>query len=117
MITVDNLTKSFVKGKQGTVKVLDDITFNCASGETLGIIGANGAGKTTLLRILATLIPATSGRVTVAGHDVHADPESVRESIGFVSPSHGLYERMTPRLNIRYFGLLNGIPKRISMPS
>lgn len=110
MIAAEDLTKTFSR-KPGSAYALNGVTFACRSGEILGIIGPNGAGKTTLMRVLATLIPADSGRATVAGHDVAADPDAVRESIGFVSPSHGLYERMTPRENVRYFGLLSGIPK------
>lgn len=111
MIAAEDLTKTFSR-KPGSACALNGVTFACRSGEILGIIGPNGAGKTTLMRVLATLIPADSGRATVAGHDVAADPDAVRENIGFVSPSHGLYERMTPRENVRYFGLLSGIPKR-----
>ena len=89
MIAAENLAKTFTKFGQRPVIALNGATFECRSGETLGIIGPNGAGKTTLLRILATLLPASSGRATVAGHDVNSEPDAVRENIGFVSPSHG----------------------------
>jgi len=111
MIAAENLTKTFDKqGKK--VRAVDNVSFACAAGETLGIIGTNGAGKTTLLRMLATLLPADSGHATIAGHDVANESDAVRENIGFSSPSHGLYERMTARENVRYFGLLSGIPKQ-----
>src|SRR6187402_1932027 len=110
MIVAENLTKAFThRGK--IVRAVDGVSFTCAAGEALGIIGRNGAGKSTLFRMLATLLPADSGRATVAGHDVAEEPEAVRESIGFVSRDHGLYHNMTPHENLRYFGLLNGLPR------
>jgi sodium transport system ATP-binding protein len=110
MITVDRLTRASRDIlKRTTWRYVDDVSFECHSGEVFGIIGPNGAGKTTLMRMLSTLLPPTSGTATVAGHDILDDPDGVRENIGFVSPSHGLYIRMTARENIRYFGLLNGI--------
>jgi len=112
MIEVKNLTKSFEKARGESVRALDGVSLSCRPGEVFGIIGPNGAGKTTLLRVLSTLILPTSGTATIAGHDILTDADAVRESIGFVSPSHGLYDTMTVRENVRYFGLLSGVPKQ-----
>jgi sodium transport system ATP-binding protein len=111
MITVDGLTKSFNSTDRKKVDSVDHVSFECHSGEVFGIIGPNGAGKTTLLRMLSTILEPTSGHATVAGYDICEFPDAVRQNIGFVSPSHGLYDRMTVRQNLRYFGLLNGISK------
>jgi len=111
MIAVENLTKSF-KRRGKLFRAVDGISFGCAEGEALGIIGPNGAGKSTLFNMLATLLLPDAGRAAIAGHDIATEPEAVRQNIGFVSRDHRLYERMTPRENLRYFGLLNGIDKR-----
>lgn len=111
MITVDNLTKSFRKNRGEESLVVDHASFECGPGEVFGIIGSNGAGKTTLMRMLATIVPPTSGYACVAGFEIGRYPEAVRGNIGFVSPSHGLYDTMTVHEFLRYFGLLNGISK------
>ena len=64
-------------------------------GEIFGLLGPNGAGKTTTLRILSTVLRPTGGRAVVAGHDVAREPEAVRASIGYMSASTGIYDRMT----------------------
>lgn len=111
MITASNLTTVFRTAFKRDVLALDDVSFECGSGEVLGLVGPNGAGKTTLMRVLSTLIRPTSGTACVAGYDILTHPDQVRENIGFVSPSHGLYDKLTIRQNLEYFGLLNGIPK------
>src|SRR5574341_87129 len=66
------------------------------------LLGVNGAGKTTCLRLLATIIKPTTGTALVAGHDVPAEPESVRHKVGFLSTSTALYGRLTAAEFVTY---------------
>ena len=104
MIHVSKLSKSF-----GEVKAVEDLSFSVSAGEVFGLLGPNGAGKTTTLRILATLLQADSGSVTVNGHDVKGEAERVRAEIGVVNGGMGLYDRLTGREVLRYFGRLYGM--------
>ena len=101
LIDVRNVSKSF-----GKVKAVDNVSFSVAPGEVYGLLGPNGAGKTTTLRILATLLKPDAGTATIAGHDVLKQPEAVRASIGVVNGGMGLYDRLTGREILYYFGRL-----------
>ncbi len=111
MIEAKHLCKSFKDPKQGQVQAVKDISFECKPGEIFGLLGPNGAGKTTLLRMLSTILQPTSGTATIAGFDVVKHPEEVRRNIGFLSNSTALYERMTAREMVDYFGKLYGLSK------
>lgn len=89
---------------------LRDVSFSCAPGEVLGLLGPNGAGKTTTLRVLSTALRPDSGRASIDGIDIVADPLEARRRIGFLSGSTGLYGRLTVRENVEYFGRLHGMP-------
>ncbi|MCE9638527.1 MAG: ATP-binding cassette domain-containing protein [Planctomycetes bacterium] len=78
-------------------------------GEIVGLLGPNGAGKTTTLRILATILQPTSGHASVAGCDVATDPDGVRRNLGYVSAATGIYERLTGRETLLYYGRLHGM--------
>ncbi len=91
---------------------LDSITLDIADGEVVALVGANGAGKTTLLRVIATEIAPTRGTVEVAGHDTRRAPRRVREQLGVMPHTHGLYPRLTVREQLRVFGLLYGLRGR-----
>jgi sodium transport system ATP-binding protein len=104
MIEVRGLTKRF-----DDVAAVDDVSFDVAAGEVFGLLGPNGAGKTTTLRVLATLLTFDGGRATVAGHDVARDAEAVRRSIGVVNGGMGLYDRLSGREVLHYFGRLYGM--------
>ncbi len=110
-IEVEGLTKVFHDRKRGAVRAVSDVTFACRPGRVFGLLGPNGAGKTTTLRILSTVLAPTAGRVRVAGADVAADPAAVRRRIGFLSGATGLYERLTAREMMLYFGRLHGVPE------
>jgi sodium transport system ATP-binding protein len=86
-----------------------DVSFSASSGEVLGLLGPNGAGKSTLLGMLATALAPTAGRVVVAGFDVVAEPAGARARLGFLSGATGLYDRLTGRELLRYFGRLYGL--------
>jgi sodium transport system ATP-binding protein len=104
LIEVSKLSKSF-----GRVNAISDVGFEVRAGEVFGLLGPNGAGKTTTLRILATLLKPDSGSATVGGHDVLRQPESVRRAIGVVNGAMGLYDRLTGREILSYFGKLHGM--------
>ena len=110
MIEVAGLTKSF--GKRGEVHAVVDVTFAAPSGAITGLLGPNGAGKTTLLRMLATLVVPDAGRAAVGGLDIVRDRYAVRERIGVLSDARGLYQRLTARENVRYYGALHGLTGR-----
>ena len=107
MIEVDALQKSF--GKAREIQAVRDVTLVARDGEITGLLGPNGAGKTTLLRMLATLVLPDAGRARVGGLDVVADRYAVRRRIGVLSDARGLYQRLTARENVRYFGRLHGL--------
>jgi sodium transport system ATP-binding protein len=109
VIQVDGLCKRFLDYQRGWVSAVSDVSFECQPGAIFGLLGPNGAGKTTTLRILSTVLKPTSGRAIVAGHDVLADPQAVRASIGYMSASTGIYDRMTAWELVEYFGQLYGL--------
>jgi drug efflux transport system ATP-binding protein len=98
-IDVHDLTRRF-----GAFVAVDGITFNVRAGEVFGFLGANGAGKTTAIRMLTGLLAPTSGRATVAGHDVAREGERVKRDIGYMSQRFSLYEDLTVRENITLYG-------------
>ncbi|HMK47779.1 MAG TPA: ATP-binding cassette domain-containing protein [Methanocella sp.] len=105
-IEVRNLTKKF-----GDFTAVDNITFNVNDGEIFGFLGPNGAGKSTTIRILCTLARPTSGSAKIAGFDLLKDSAEVRKKIGLVSEKMIMYEQLTARENLRYFGRLHKMPK------
>ena len=108
VIEVEGLRKTYHSGGE-PVHAVQDLSFRAEPGMIFGLLGPNGAGKTTTLRIIATVLQPSAGTVRVAGHDVTADPLAVRRQIGFLSASTALYDRLTPRETLRYFGRLNGL--------
>jgi len=88
----------------GDFDVLRDVSFEVGTGEIFGFIGPNGAGKTTTIRILATLLEPTAGRIEVDGHDVTIDPEAVRRVLGYMPDHAGVYDRVTVREYLEFFG-------------
>ncbi len=111
MIRVQGLTREFQDFSGGAFRALDDVTFEVRPGEIFGLLGPNGAGKTTCLRILSTVLKPTHGIAEVAGLNVMQNPEAVRRQIGFMSNNTGIYDRMTAREMVEYFGRLYGIPE------
>lgn len=107
IIEVKNLVKKF-----GSFVANDHLTFNVKKGEIFGFLGANGAGKTTALRILSGLSYPTSGEVKVAGFDVYKEGEKVKKNIGYMSQKFSLYEDLTVRENIRFYGGIYGLSNK-----
>jgi sodium transport system ATP-binding protein len=109
LIEVQRLRKTFHDRKKGEIVAVRDISFTCPPGKVFGLLGRNGAGKTTTLRMLATILVPTSGTATVAGHDIQQRPQDVRRSIGYLSGDTKLYDRLTGRDLLQYFGALAGM--------
>ncbi len=104
MIKVSNLHKSF-----GKVKAVRGISFEVQDGEITGLLGPNGAGKTTTLRMLYSLLPPDEGEIRIDGLDPTRDAMAIKQTLGVVPDSRGLYTRMSARENIIYYGKLHGM--------
>jgi ABC-2 type transport system ATP-binding protein len=104
MIKVEQLTK-----KYAGVTGIDQISFEVGKGEIVGFLGPNGAGKTTTMRILASYMPASSGRATVAGFDVFSDSLKARRHLGYLPESVPLYHDMRVNEYLRYRGALKAL--------
>ncbi len=109
MIELEGLTKSFTGADGREAFAAEDVTFSVKPGEVFGLLGPNGAGKTTTLRMLCTVLKPTAGCASVAGFDVGTHPSEVRKSIGFLSANTGVYDRMTAREMVAYYGRLYGL--------
>jgi ABC-2 type transport system ATP-binding protein len=107
MIQVEQLTKRY-----GSTVAVDGISFQVEQGEIVGFLGPNGAGKTTTMRILTCYLPATSGRVTIAGHEVFDDSLEVRRKIGYLPEGVPLYPEMRVREYLAYRARVKGVPER-----
>ena len=107
-VEFDQVAKTYA-GARGTVRALDGVSFAIDEGEFFGLLGPNGAGKTTLISVLAGLTRASTGRVTVMGHDVVADYAAARKALGVV-PQELVFDpffsvRECLRIQSGYFGL------------
>jgi sodium transport system ATP-binding protein len=107
MIKVQNLSKSF-----GSIRAVDNLSFECTPGEIYGLLGSNGAGKTTTIRMLATLLQPTSGSASINGFDIVTEGSSVRKNIGVLTGDAGLYHRLTAEENVRYFASLYDLDRK-----
>ncbi len=103
--------KTYQDRKRGSVQAVKGISFQAYAGEIYGLLGPNGAGKTTAMRMLATILQPTSGTVSLGGKDVVKDPDGARQQFGFMSGDTGLYQRLSAREMIAYFGQLYGMKK------
>jgi sodium transport system ATP-binding protein len=112
MIEAHNLSKQFEAGKgkqKTTVHAVREVSFTAANGQITGLLGPNGAGKTTTMRMLCTLVQPSGGTAQVDGLDCSKQCEAVRNKLGVLSDARGLYQRLTTRENVRYFGQLQGL--------
>ncbi len=109
MVRVEGLTKIYREGRPGEVRAVDGVSFEARPGEVFGLLGPNGAGKTTTLRMLSTVLRPSGGTILVDGVDAAARPDEVRRRIGFLSGATGVYDRLTPREQARYYAELHGL--------
>jgi ABC-2 type transport system ATP-binding protein len=105
-IVVEHAVKQY-----GALTAVNDVSFTVARGETLGLLGPNGAGKSTLIRMMTTLVPITSGRVIVGGHDVAQDPDRARLSIGVIPQAMTTDTDLSVEENLDIYAKLYGVPK------
>jgi ABC-2 type transport system ATP-binding protein len=108
MIEVKNLTKMF-----NDFVAVDSISFNVKKGEIFGLLGPNGAGKSTTIRMLCTLSRPTKGTATIGGYDIVKNDTEVRKLVGIVSEKMIMYNRLTAKENLLFFGNLFNIPKDV----
>lgn len=101
VVAVKNLEKSY-----RTKKAVDGISFTVNRGEILGLLGPNGAGKSTTINILATVLSADKGDVTILGHDMKKDVRSIKQEIGIVPQELAIYEEISAEKNVRFFASL-----------
>ena len=103
-VEIRDLTKRF-----GAFVAVDGVSLQVQEGEIFGFLGANGAGKSTTIRMLCGLLAPSSGTAIVQGIDVARDPEGVKARIGYMSQRFSLYEDLTVRQNLRFFGGVYGL--------
>src|SRR5688572_3498810 len=107
MIEVERLTKDY-----GTVVAVRDVSFSVGKGEVVGFLGPNGAGKSTTLRVLAGFLGATSGRVSIAGHDIATDSLAARRALGYMPEAAPLYPELRVREYLDFRAALKQVPSR-----
>jgi len=104
MIEVQGLIKRY-----GDYAAVKDLSFSVQAGEVLGLVGPNGAGKTTTLRCLAGIIPASAGRITIAGHDLSTDAIAAKRTLAFFPDEPRLFEYLTVRQHLAFVARIYGI--------
>ena len=103
-VDIRELTRRF-----GALTAVSRLTLAVQRGEVFGLLGPNGSGKTTTIRMLCGLLEPSEGDATVAGVDVRAAPERVKTQIGYMSQRFGLYEDLTVRENLEFYGGIYGL--------
>ena len=98
-----------LKKNYGDFAAVKGITFDIKEGEIFSLLGPNGAGKTTTISMLSTLYTPTSGDATIGGHSISKDPMAVKQVIGVVPQELALYEDLTARENLIFWGQMYGL--------
>ena len=111
VITTQNLTRRF-----GALTAVDALNLSVSPGEIFGLVGPDGAGKTTTLRLLCGLLEPTSGTAQVVGYDASRQSEPIKDHIGYMAQSFGLYVDLTVEENMRFYGDLYGLDPRELSP-
>src|SRR5512136_282647 len=105
-VRVENLSRAF-----GPKKAVDGVSFEIGRGEVFGFLGPNGAGKTTTIKMLTTLLPPTSGKATVLGHDLATEGRKIRAQIGVVQQQDSFDQGLNVETSMDIYGLIWGVPK------
>ena len=105
-IVVEGLSKAF-----GSFVAVDNISFKVEAGQVFGWLGPNGAGKTTTIRMLLGLIKPTSGKAMVLGYDPATQTKAMQAQVGYMSQQFTLYNELTARENIRFYGKVYGLSR------
>jgi len=108
MISIQNLSKTFKSGQRSLLAV-DDVSFKVTRGEVYGLLGPNGAGKTTMMRMILGLLSPDGGYAEIDGHRSDQQPDEVKRQVGFVSASAGVYQWLTGREMLAFFGNIYGL--------
>ena len=106
-IVTENVVRKF-----GEVTAVDGVSLRVEPGEVFGFLGPNGSGKTTVIKMLSGILPLTSGRAWVDGIDVSADPDAVRQRIGYMSQKFSLYDDLTVLENLRFYAQIYGLDSK-----
>src|SRR5438128_7715836 len=107
-IAVDHFSRIYATS-DGSFTAVNDLSFEVASGEIVGLIGPNGAGKTTTLRSLAGILRPTSGTVRIDGHDIVQDPLEAKRRLAFMPDEPHLFEYLTVEEHLRLVARLYGV--------
>jgi ABC-type multidrug transport system ATPase subunit len=107
MLRIESVSKRFRSGNYGAREV--SLT---ARGGVLGLLGPNGAGKTTLMQMIATVTRPTAGRIFFQDIDVLADPDALRQRLGYLPQDFGVYENLTASEFLSYFAALKGVREK-----
>jgi ABC-2 type transport system ATP-binding protein len=105
-VELHDLVKRF-----GDFVAVDHVSLQVSKGEIFGFLGPNGAGKSTTIRMLCGLLTPTSGKASVGGFDVATQPEQIRRNIGYMSQKFSLYDDLTVKENMDFFGGIYGVPR------
>ncbi len=104
MITAERLCKSF-----GSLVAVDNVSFEVGEGEIFGLLGPNGAGKTTTINMICGVLKSDAGRVVIGGKDIWLEPTTVKQTLGVVPQEIAVYEDLTARDNLNFWGSLYGL--------
>src|SRR6184192_3166708 len=107
MIECEGLTKRF-----GAFTAVDHVSFSVAKGSIFGFLGPNGSGKSTVIRMLCGILEPSEGSASIAGVDVTSDAEQLKGMIGYMSQKFSLYDELTAKENLIFYGKLYGLNDR-----
>jgi ABC-2 type transport system ATP-binding protein len=108
IIEAEHLSRAF-----GSLQAVQDVSLSVSRGEIFGVLGPNGAGKSTTIRMLCGLLDPTAGRARVVGFDVVAEPEQVKQRIGYMTQAFSLYTDLTVEENLSFYAAIYGVPRKV----
>ena len=111
-LSVNNVSKYFIKKRKKPLKAVDNVSFSIEQGETFGVLGPNGSGKSTLIRMISTLLIPDEGSIQVFGYDTEKDSVKVRGVINRISVEASFFKKLSAIENLLFTAGLYGISKR-----